>query len=230
MFKLNSIYAGLIVLNIVSCKDTTKTTNFQEETTETILTENQADAENSSNTSSNFFLNLKLGHLKGAAEHELRSSNALKKEHFTTTFLITTPEAIYDKHPLEISFIKHLKTDNPKLEAGIYPIKSLVAVADSETPCFNMLGVVDEHTYQNAIAAGILDDIRDSYVILEDNDNTMTITSVKAMGKEEDGAYYKTGQQLVTGKGQVSLFKIATEETLELEFDFKINHDWTISH
>ncbi len=108
---------------------------------------NDTSKENVKSKQTNYYCKVSFGNDKENTDYELRSSNALKKGTITTTFTITLGEDIYEKHPLDISFMKVQNTINPKLVKGIYDLKPITLDSQDTLTYFSISeNIISEKT------------------------------------------------------------------------------------
>ncbi len=211
----------------VACKKEIKTSSSNN----TILNFPTNTLENNQEiVQSKYYCKVQFGNEKENSEYELRSSNALRKGTMTTTFNIVLSEDMYEKHPLDISFIKVKNATNPKLVKGKYNLRPMT-LAGQDTLSYFSIGerIISEEIYQDYKGTAMLEDFQDTYVLLPKELNELNILSVKDVGNLEDDLYYKTGKQEVKGNAIVTLFRISNEQKLKFRIDFYCLHDWSIS-
>ena len=227
MTKKSIAFLVLIFIVLTSCKEnkTSKSYNDNKEIVDA------SAKENLNLDQSDLYCKVQIGSTeKEALSSYFKSSNTLKKGFITTTFSISLEEAMYNDTPLDIELMMHNKSNSPKLNAGTYPIKGLMAPAEGVVPYFDIIGnVVDMESYQNAIDANILDDLEDSFVILPEGANKLIIESSGDIEDEEDGEFYKMGKQLLKGNLEVLLLRVTTKEKINLRVNFKIINECGIS-
>ena len=137
-----------------------------------------------------------------------------------------------------IGFLFTPKKDQMKMETGVFktiPISGVLYGEGKEALNNDevyLLGVIDKDNYNIGLEKDLLKEISERFVVLEDKENTIEITSVEDIESEKENelasisSYMVLGQQQVKGTYALHLMEIATKKEFEFKASFDIIHDW----
>ncbi|WP_062060506.1 hypothetical protein [Aquimarina longa] len=132
-------------------------------------------------------------------------------------------------------FVFYPEKDEMKILPNRFEIESFISASQKDAlgkNKFYITGVIDQKSYELGLEKGLLDNIPDRFVLMEEQENIFEIDSAEdTVSKKENemssiSKYMVTGQQKVKGSFVLNLMEISTKKKFLLKAEFKVIHDW----